>query len=478
MASGVPTRKAPSIWELPFINLPRHNVGSSRSLSPPRSAGKKRALLVGVRSSNISGSSEPRDAHSDIYKMRNLLVNVLDFKLSEIVILVDDGVEEHRHLQPTHDNILAAISRLIQDVKEGDQLYFQYAGQCTQIPNAKFDPIAGDEFDECLVTLDGQFITDTDLHNALVRPLPSGSKLIAVLDLYNSSDPRHLAGGAFKFRTITQRTRRRFGLLRRNAMLSDVARPTASPFQIYALSARAPIRQSGSTDLPSSLAPSSSSSIFMHRGPRSGTHTTRGTTSRPGSLSRLRNRSKWPGRRLGLRVSMPPCENIDELENEALHGELWILSDDQAMRCESPEAVDAGHQMLDEPSTIPDDEDTHVGADVIALASCRDARQEGENGSSLTSQLIAILESDPYLSFMDLRERLFPRDWTKQILEQQYQRHLPLRRTASFPLLVWPSQALPARSATLPNGRYDMYGFEGPELASSRPSDMNQLWHN
>ncbi|KAK7018930.1 hypothetical protein R3P38DRAFT_1280335 [Favolaschia claudopus] len=316
-----------------------------------------------------------------------------------------------------------------------------------------------------------------DLHDALVCPLPSGSRLVIVLDLY------------------------RYELFRRHAMLSDVA-PAVSDFHLHALHA-GPLRRSGLTDVPSSFTPSSSTAFGLSTRRGAGSpHITRGTTKRLGSLSRLRTKSKWLGGRLRVPTSL--YQNINELESEEPHGEPWVLSDSQAMRCESPEAVDVGHRMFDGGFTI-EDQDTSVRAEVIRLASCRDAWQEGENGGTTISQLVDILKKNPYLSLKDLSEQVaqLQRAWGKKGREYQYQRRWYLRRTVSLPLLVEPSPALPARSATLGsvnsgsckkaalllqvqegfesmrqmlkapipphlNGRDTMYGFEDPELASSR----------
>ncbi|KAJ7812372.1 caspase domain-containing protein [Mycena olivaceomarginata] len=171
------------MWRTPQFSFRFiHLVVMTRAF-PLECTGKKRALLVGISKSAAEGYPEFDGAHGDVEKIHRLLLEVYHYEPSAITILVDDGIEGH--VQPTRRNILAAISELVKDVKAGDKLCFYYAGHSTQRPNERSNS-EEDGLDECMISLDGELIVDNELHDTLVRPLPAGSRLVAILDTCNS----------------------------------------------------------------------------------------------------------------------------------------------------------------------------------------------------------------------------------------------------------------------------------------------------
>ncbi|KAJ7878013.1 caspase domain-containing protein [Mycena olivaceomarginata] len=175
--SGRPETSFPQ-FSFRFIHL----VVMTRAF-PLECTGKKRVLLIGISKSAAEGYPEFDGAHGDVEKIHRLLLEVYHYEPSAITILVDDGIEGH--VQPTRRNILAAISELVKDVKAGDKLCFYYAGHSTQRPNERSNS-EEDGLDECMISLDGELIVDNELHDTLVRPLPAGSRLVAILDTCNS----------------------------------------------------------------------------------------------------------------------------------------------------------------------------------------------------------------------------------------------------------------------------------------------------
>ncbi|KAJ7232630.1 caspase domain-containing protein [Mycena haematopus] len=155
----------------------KENVEHIPSSIPLQCAGRK-ALLIGIESSKAEGYGVLDGAHADVERMRDLLLDIYQYTPSQITILVDDGIEGH--VQPTRANILAAIKDFVKDVKEGDKLCFHYSGYSTEIHNLSNSE--DDDMDECLITMDGLEIVDDELSEALIKPLPSGSRLVAVLD--------------------------------------------------------------------------------------------------------------------------------------------------------------------------------------------------------------------------------------------------------------------------------------------------------
>ncbi|KAJ6545440.1 caspase domain-containing protein [Mycena capillaripes] len=160
---------------------------SAASFSLDHCTGQKKALLIGISNVNSEGYPELTGAHGDVKKMCGLLLEKYHYTPSQITTLLDDGIPGH--VQPTRDNILAAIAEFVKGVKEGDQLFFHYSGHSTRVPlpNPRFMS-EEDGKAECLVPLDGEegVIVNKELHAALVQSLPAGSRLVAVLDACHS----------------------------------------------------------------------------------------------------------------------------------------------------------------------------------------------------------------------------------------------------------------------------------------------------
>ncbi|CAK5265506.1 unnamed protein product [Mycena citricolor] len=141
---------------------------------------QRRALLVGIRDTRDSDYGPIPSAHDDVRQMYSLLVDVCHYEPKDIVCLVDDGVSP----DPTKENLLRAIDKLVQGVKSGDHIFFHYSGHTTQQLNRSLTE--DDGMDEVLIAGDGAQIVDNTLYDRLVAPLPSGSHLVAVLDTCHS----------------------------------------------------------------------------------------------------------------------------------------------------------------------------------------------------------------------------------------------------------------------------------------------------
>ncbi|KAF8217787.1 caspase domain-containing protein [Mycena galopus ATCC 62051] len=370
----------------------------------------KKALLIGIRTYE---NPEIKGAHDDVYKMRDLLLDHYEYTSSEITILVDD--RNDGHVQPTRNNILAAIYEFVKDVKGGDQLCFYYCGQSTQIPARSTNEEDG--MDECLVPLDGlqMRIVNNELHHTLVRPLPAGSQLVAILDTCHSGsllDLKHrrcnnvYVPWVWRGRRNTEEIRSR--IVRRGAQVMTLSQTTGPALQTHNASttpARAPARYSVISvvgDPPTSSA-----------------------TLNPLTCLRTRSMSlEW------LHIS---SENITT-------SDTWILPEEEA-RCESPVGEwPCNGWCRDVEGRSPAMEDVdEVKADVISLASCEDSQQAwGFDGKSMTSSLVKFLEEKPESSLKDVLT---------------YISH------------VGYSSAL------------DQNAFQNPELSSPRPLNMDSRWN-
>ncbi|KAJ7910890.1 caspase domain-containing protein [Mycena leptocephala] len=396
---------------------------SSLSLTsiPLDCAGQKKALLIGIRTSRTGGYPELKGAHDDVYKMRKLLLDVYNYTPTEINILMDDG----HHVEPTRDNILAAIAKLVKDVKDGDHLLFHYSGHSTQVENPR-SKSEEDGKDECLIPLDGEEmkIIDNELHASLVAPLPAGAHLVAVLDTCHSGsllDLKHYRCNRvpvpwlYRGRRNSEEPRNR--VVRQGARLLTLSQTGGPAHQAHNARSTPSKRRSIISvmcDPPASSTPSSRSSTYTSTGlTRAGT----GSGPAKGPLARLRNASASARARaasLSLSLSIPaPAQDKENLTADAVGPVLpafskltWILPDEEA-HCESPVGqfpCNGWCRNMEGHSTcVAPDSDDEVKADVVSLASCKDSQIAWEaDGVSMTSSLVDLLRENPHRSLKDV----------------------------------------------------------------------------
>ncbi|KAG5111996.1 hypothetical protein JHK82_035265 [Glycine max] len=166
-----------------------------QSLRPSYNAyGPKRAVLCGIcyhgKDNQLNGTV------NDVKNMNIFLVKECGFPRESILILTDDMEERNPQKFPTKYNILKAMRWLIEGSQSGDSLVFQFSGHgCQELDtNGDFDEL--DERDEAICPVDWEkqgIILDDDINAAIVRPLPYGAKLHAIIDSCNSGTVLDLA---------------------------------------------------------------------------------------------------------------------------------------------------------------------------------------------------------------------------------------------------------------------------------------------
>lgn len=117
--------------------------------------------------------------------MRYLLINRFHFPESSILMLTEEESDPYRI--PTKQNIRMALYWLVQDCQPGDSLLFHYSGHGSQQRNYSGDEVDG--YDETLCPLDFEtqgMIVDDEINVTIVRPLPPGVKLHAIIDACHS----------------------------------------------------------------------------------------------------------------------------------------------------------------------------------------------------------------------------------------------------------------------------------------------------
>lgn len=155
-------------------------------------SGVRRALLIGI---NYPGTRcALKGCVNDATRMRDYLRSC-GFDDKRIRVLRDDGkgrrasnsrLYESAAL-PTRSNIIEGLRWLVSSAKRGDCLFFHYSGHGGQVRDQSGDEADG--YDETIIPCDhkcaGQ-ITDDELFKILVKDLPEGCKLTAVIDCCHS----------------------------------------------------------------------------------------------------------------------------------------------------------------------------------------------------------------------------------------------------------------------------------------------------
>ncbi|ODV61093.1 uncharacterized protein ASCRUDRAFT_80852 [Ascoidea rubescens DSM 1968] len=145
--------------------------------------GKRKALLIGINYYNTK--FKLNGCINDVKNLQNFLLKH-GYKKDDMVILTDDNDPSSRSF-PSRRNIIDAMKWLVSDSKENDSLFFHFSGHGSQIEDQDGDELDG--FDETICPYDfesnGQ-ISDDELHEIMVRPLPEGCRLTALFDCCHS----------------------------------------------------------------------------------------------------------------------------------------------------------------------------------------------------------------------------------------------------------------------------------------------------
>lgn len=144
--------------------------------------GIKRALLIGIN--YVGQQGELKGCVNDVATMKTF-ITARGYNAQNMQVLVDDPSWNTQ--APTKQNIIQGFKWLIQGAKAGDNLFLHYSGHGGRVKDTSGDEKDG--FDETIIPADyrsaGQ-ITDDEIFNTLVAPLPAGVRLTAVMDCCHS----------------------------------------------------------------------------------------------------------------------------------------------------------------------------------------------------------------------------------------------------------------------------------------------------
>jgi len=138
----------------------------------PNSKGTRRALLIGIN--YVGQQGQLSGCHNDVGNIKEYIKAVHNFQESDITVLMDDG----KHTNPTHDNIIAAFRKLVSETSTGDCAFLHYSGHGGRL--ADDDGDEEDGYDETLIPVDYQKagqIRDDEVFSELVGRMPEGSTL-------------------------------------------------------------------------------------------------------------------------------------------------------------------------------------------------------------------------------------------------------------------------------------------------------------
>lgn len=174
-------------------DLPRERVSRSfpRRTEPSghpdfqfsRCTGRKRAVCIGI---NYTGQNSQLDGCvNDAKNVYHFLTDRLGFRARDIIRLTDEA-RDPRNL-PTRANILGAMRWLVRGARKHDSLFFHYSGHGAQVRDRNGDEEDG--YDEVIFPVDYSqtgTIIDDEFHDNLVKPLPPGCRLTAIIDSCHS----------------------------------------------------------------------------------------------------------------------------------------------------------------------------------------------------------------------------------------------------------------------------------------------------
>ncbi|KAI3826850.1 hypothetical protein L1987_00908 [Smallanthus sonchifolius] len=150
---------------------------------PPPAHGRKKAVIVGI--SYRFSRHELKGCINDAKCMKYLLINKFQFPESSIIMLTEDETDPYKI--PTKQNMRMALFWLVQGCQPGDSLVFHYSGHGSRQRNYNGDEVDG--YDETLCPLDFEtqgMIVDDEINATIVKPLPVGVKLHAIIDACHS----------------------------------------------------------------------------------------------------------------------------------------------------------------------------------------------------------------------------------------------------------------------------------------------------
>ncbi|KAF9996375.1 Ca(2+)-dependent cysteine protease [Modicella reniformis] len=189
----------------PRANDTKDTVDKTKSASQPTSSAvisrpipqspsrpkRKKALLIGI---NYFGDpNQLLGCINDTRDVFGFINGYFGFRFQDTILLTDDQIYEDK--RPTGANIRYWMKWLVKDAEPQDSLFFHYAGHGGRIKDFSYNGKAehlGDEadgYDEIIYPCDylrSGIISDDEMYDLMVKDLPAGVQLTALVDACHS----------------------------------------------------------------------------------------------------------------------------------------------------------------------------------------------------------------------------------------------------------------------------------------------------
>lgn len=122
--------------------------------------------------------------------MSHLLTSKFGFEPNEVLVLTDlpSDIKDVKTGHASRASIINGMKWLTKDSKAGDSLFFHFSGHGSQVADTDGDE--SDGLDEILLPADFEkkgAIVDDEIHEILVKKVPVGARLTAVVDSSHSA---------------------------------------------------------------------------------------------------------------------------------------------------------------------------------------------------------------------------------------------------------------------------------------------------
>ncbi|KAF9935193.1 Ca(2+)-dependent cysteine protease [Linnemannia zychae] len=184
--------KPGALGSVPLNETPTSTLVVPRTMPlPPTRPRRKKALLIGI---NYFGDpNQLLGCINDTRDVFGFLNGYYGFRYQDTIMLTDDQIYEDK--RPTAANIRYWMKWLVKDAEPQDSLFFHYAGHGGRIKDFSYNGKAehlGDEtdgYDEIIYPCDylrTGIISDDEMYDLLVKDLPAGVQLTALVDACHS----------------------------------------------------------------------------------------------------------------------------------------------------------------------------------------------------------------------------------------------------------------------------------------------------
>ncbi|KAG0246481.1 caspase domain-containing protein [Mortierella sp. GBAus27b] len=187
----------------------------------PKRAPRKKALLIGI---NYFGDpNQLMGCINDTRDVFGFLSGYFGFRYQDTVMLTDDQIYEDK--RPTGANIRYWMRWLVKDAEPQDSLFFHYAGHGGRIKDFSYNGKSehlGDEtdgYDEIMYPCDylrSGIISDDEMYDLMVKELPAGVQLTALVDACHSGtmlDLPYVYNGKDRVTALESFTRTKVGAM-------------------------------------------------------------------------------------------------------------------------------------------------------------------------------------------------------------------------------------------------------------------------